>query len=138
MPRQLKRAREDADDGQEPARKPERTSPKKDPGLRTRDGRSIAHAVRAQEGEHPADEPDLRPEDDRRPDKVRVDASEIGRTLQSEEDAKQEPEGGEGEKKVALGWRPGTFGYPAPSVSEVRRRLGAAADAGATGRGQRA
>jgi hypothetical protein len=47
-------------------------------------------------------------------------------------------EGGEGEKKVALGWRPGTFGYPAPSVSEVRRRLGAAADAGATGRGQRA
>ena len=47
-------------------------------------------------------------------------------------------EGGEGEKKVATGWRPGMFGYPAPSVSEIRRRMAAAPDARAAGRGQNA
>jgi hypothetical protein len=32
---------------------------------------------------------------------------------------------GEGEKKVATGWRPGMFGYPAPTVAEIRRRIAA-------------
>jgi hypothetical protein len=32
-------------------------------------------------------------------------------------------EGGEGEKKVGTGWRPGMFGYPAPPVAEIRRRM---------------
>jgi hypothetical protein len=45
-------------------------------------------------------------------------------------------EGGEGEKKVATGWRPGMFGYPAPSVSEIRRRMVADPDAGAAGRSE--
>ena len=45
-------------------------------------------------------------------------------------------QGGEGEKKVATGWRPGMFGYPAPSVSEIRRRMVVAPDAGAVGRSQ--
>jgi hypothetical protein len=30
---------------------------------------------------------------------------------------------GPGAQKVALGWRPGRLGYPAPSAAEVRRRL---------------
>ena len=30
---------------------------------------------------------------------------------------------GPGAQKVALGWKPGRLGYPAPSVSEVARRL---------------
>jgi hypothetical protein len=34
-------------------------------------------------------------------------------------------QGGEGEKKVANGWRPGMFGYPAPTVAEIRRRIAA-------------
>jgi hypothetical protein len=32
-------------------------------------------------------------------------------------------EDGPGPQKIALGWRPGLLGYPAPSVDEVRRRL---------------
>jgi hypothetical protein len=30
---------------------------------------------------------------------------------------------GPGAQKVALGWRPGRLGYPAPAASEIRRRL---------------
>jgi Protein of unknown function (DUF2889) len=47
-------------------------------------------------------------------------------------------EGGEGEKKVAMGWRPGMFGFPAPSASEMRRRMAAAPDEAAGGRAQNA
>ena len=32
-------------------------------------------------------------------------------------------EDGPGAQKIALGWRPGLLGYPAPSVDDVRRRL---------------
>jgi hypothetical protein len=32
-------------------------------------------------------------------------------------------EGGTGEQKIELGWRPAKLEYPAPSVAEVRRRL---------------
>ncbi len=32
-------------------------------------------------------------------------------------------EDGPGPQKIALGWRPGAFGYPAPSAGDVRRRL---------------
>ena len=32
---------------------------------------------------------------------------------------------GPGAQKVALGWRPGRLGYPAPSAAEVARRLAA-------------
>lgn len=41
-------------------------------------------------------------------------------------------EGGEGEKKIATGWRPGLSEYPAPTVAEIRVRLAqeAGADAG--------
>jgi hypothetical protein len=42
-------------------------------------------------------------------------------------------EGGEGEKKIATGWRPGMFGYPAPSVGEIRRRMAAEPDPGVAG-----
>jgi hypothetical protein len=34
-------------------------------------------------------------------------------------------------QKVAAGWRPGMFGYPAPTVVEIRRRI-AATDTAAT------
>jgi hypothetical protein len=37
---------------------------------------------------------------------------------------------GPGALKVALGWRPGRLGYPAPSVDEVRRRLAAGEEIG--------
>jgi hypothetical protein len=30
---------------------------------------------------------------------------------------------GPGVQKIALGWRPGMFGYPAPTVAEIRRRM---------------
>jgi hypothetical protein len=30
---------------------------------------------------------------------------------------------GPGAQKIALGWRPGLLGYPAPSAAEVRRRM---------------
>jgi hypothetical protein len=32
-------------------------------------------------------------------------------------------EDGPGPQKIAIGWRPGMFGYPAPSVAEIRRRI---------------
>jgi hypothetical protein len=32
-------------------------------------------------------------------------------------------ENGPGEQKIATGWRPGMFGYPAPTVAEIRRRI---------------
>jgi hypothetical protein len=32
-------------------------------------------------------------------------------------------EDGPGAQKIALGWRPGLLGYPAPSAAEVRRRM---------------
>ncbi len=32
-------------------------------------------------------------------------------------------EGGPGAQKIALGWRPGQLGYPAPSAAEVGRRM---------------
>jgi hypothetical protein len=32
-------------------------------------------------------------------------------------------EDGAGAQKIALGWRPGLLGYPAPGVDEVRRRM---------------
>lgn len=32
---------------------------------------------------------------------------------------------GPGVQKIATGWRPGMFGYPAPSVAEIRRRIAA-------------
>jgi hypothetical protein len=32
-------------------------------------------------------------------------------------------EDGPGAQKIATGWRPGMFGYPAPSVAEIRRRI---------------
>jgi Protein of unknown function (DUF2889) len=32
-------------------------------------------------------------------------------------------EDGSGPQKIAIGWRPGLFGYPAPSVAEIRRRM---------------
>ena len=32
-------------------------------------------------------------------------------------------EGGAGSQKIATGWRPGMFGYPAPTVAEIRRRI---------------
>jgi hypothetical protein len=38
-------------------------------------------------------------------------------------------EDGPGAQKIAIGWRPGMFGYPAPSVAEIRRRI-AAGDTG--------
>jgi hypothetical protein len=38
-------------------------------------------------------------------------------------------EDGPGPQKIAVGWRPGMFGYPAPSVAEIRRRI-AAGDTG--------
>lgn len=34
-------------------------------------------------------------------------------------------EGGAGVQKIASGWRPGLFGYPAPTVAEIRRRIAA-------------
>ena len=40
---------------------------------------------------------------------------------------------GPGMQKVALGWRPGTDEYPAPSVDEVRRRGAAGADSARPG-----
>jgi hypothetical protein len=30
---------------------------------------------------------------------------------------------GPGVQKIAIGWRPGMFGYPAPTVAEIRRRI---------------
>jgi hypothetical protein len=30
---------------------------------------------------------------------------------------------GPGVQKIAIGWRPGMFGYPAPTVTEIRRRI---------------
>jgi hypothetical protein len=30
---------------------------------------------------------------------------------------------GPGSHKIAAGWRPGMFGYPAPTVAEIRRRI---------------
>ena len=38
-------------------------------------------------------------------------------------------ESGPGSQKIDAGWRPGMFGYPAPTVAEIRRRI-AAGDAG--------
>lgn len=38
-------------------------------------------------------------------------------------------EDGPGSQKIAIGWRPGMFGYPAPTVAEIRRRI-AAGDTG--------
>jgi hypothetical protein len=32
-------------------------------------------------------------------------------------------EDGAGSQKIAAGWRPGMFGYPAPTVAEIRRRI---------------
>jgi hypothetical protein len=32
-------------------------------------------------------------------------------------------EDGPGSQKIATGWRPGMFGYPAPTVTEIRRRI---------------
>jgi hypothetical protein len=32
-------------------------------------------------------------------------------------------ENGPGAQKIAAGWRPGMFGYPAPTVAEIRRRI---------------
>ena len=32
-------------------------------------------------------------------------------------------EDGPGSQKIAAGWRPGMFGYPAPTVAEIRRRI---------------
>jgi hypothetical protein len=32
-------------------------------------------------------------------------------------------EDGPGSQKIATGWRPGMFGYPAPTVAEIRRRI---------------
>jgi hypothetical protein len=32
---------------------------------------------------------------------------------------------GPGVQKIAIGWRPGMFGYPAPTVAEIRRRIAA-------------
>ena len=32
-------------------------------------------------------------------------------------------EDGPGAEKIATGWRPGMFGYPAPTVAEIRRRI---------------
>jgi Protein of unknown function (DUF2889) len=32
-------------------------------------------------------------------------------------------EDGPGAQKIALGWRPGALGYPAPRVAEIRRRM---------------
>jgi hypothetical protein len=32
-------------------------------------------------------------------------------------------EDGPGSQKIAIGWRPGMFGYPAPTVAEIRRRI---------------
>jgi hypothetical protein len=40
-------------------------------------------------------------------------------------------EGGAGAQKIATGWRPGMFGYPAPTVAEIRRRV-AAGESGET------
>ena len=37
-------------------------------------------------------------------------------------------EDGPGAQKIELGWRPNRFGYPAPAVAEVRRRLAEEAD----------
>ncbi len=37
-------------------------------------------------------------------------------------------EDGPGPQKIAVGWRPGLLGYPAPRVDEVRRRLAAGSD----------
>ena len=39
-------------------------------------------------------------------------------------------DGGPGSEKIATGWRPGMFGYPAPTVAEIRRRV-AAGESGA-------
>ncbi len=30
---------------------------------------------------------------------------------------------GPGVQKIAIGWRPGMLGYPAPTVAEIRRRI---------------
>ena len=37
-------------------------------------------------------------------------------------------EEGPGPQKIAIGWRPGALGYPAPRLADVRRRLAEAAD----------
>jgi hypothetical protein len=42
-------------------------------------------------------------------------------------------EDGPGPQKVATGWRPGTLGYPAPRVAEVRRRMAEASEGGPAG-----
>jgi hypothetical protein len=34
-------------------------------------------------------------------------------------------DGGPGVQKIATGWRPGMFGYPAPTVADIRRRIAA-------------
>ncbi len=39
-------------------------------------------------------------------------------------------EGGPGAQKIALGWRPGKLGYPAPDVAEIARRLGGGEEIG--------
>lgn len=41
---------------------------------------------------------------------------------------------GPGVQKIAAGWRPGMFGYPAPTVKEIRRRI-AEGDSGDGGAG---
>ena len=38
-------------------------------------------------------------------------------------------EEGPGAQKIALGWRPGLLGYPAPRVAEIRRRMAEVEDA---------
>ena len=40
-------------------------------------------------------------------------------------------EDGPGAQKISIGWRPGMFGYPAPTVAEIRRRI-AEGDTGQT------
>jgi len=42
-------------------------------------------------------------------------------------------EDGPGAEKIALGWRPGLLGYPAPSAAEVRRRMAEPEAEGAPG-----
>jgi hypothetical protein len=38
-------------------------------------------------------------------------------------------EDGPGAQKIALGWRPGLLGYPAPTVDDVRRGMDEEPDA---------
>jgi Protein of unknown function (DUF2889) len=42
-------------------------------------------------------------------------------------------EDGPGPQKIALGWRPGKLGYPAPTAVEIRRKMAEPADGDAVG-----